>query len=256
MLLVASGAIRVDCDASFATFLPGSLFLAPPGTRPRIRPGRGAAFKAFSFGPSLVDAFASESSMGLVVEILASAEPLFARLKEAELREALSLFSFIEGALSRPDYLPLVRLKIMELLVLLELGRGAAADAEGVDSRPCGPRPCGPWPCGSARFRADELMRFIDEHYSEQFSLAELASRFSLNPSYLSRAFGKETGSTIVEYVNKVRIQKSCVLLKRSPSSILDIAFAVGYNSLSHFNQCFRRIMGMSPREFRVRSRR
>jgi two-component system, response regulator YesN len=108
----------------------------------------------------------------------------------------------------------------------------------------------------TAHFRAEELMRYIDEHYSDQFSLADLAARFALNPSYLSRAFGKETGSTIVEYVNKVRIRKSCVLLKRSESSILEIAFAVGYNSLSHFNKYFRRIMNMSPREFRVRSRR
>ncbi len=96
-------------------------------------------------------------------------------------------------------------------------------------------------------------MDYIDERYSDRFSLADLARRFSLDPAYLSRAFSKETGSTVVEYVNKVRIRKSYALLKRSRSSVLDIALAVGYNSLSHFNNYFRRIMGTSPREFRNR---
>jgi AraC-like DNA-binding protein len=248
LLLVISGAVRVDCDTMTATLLPGSLFLAPSGLRPRFRAGKGAELKAFSFGASLVDAFASESSMELVVGTLSSPEPRLARLKEDELREARTLFLFLEKTASerRESYLPIVRLKIMELVLLLALGQGgkAAADEDG-------PRNEEP-----PRFKAGSLMRYVDEHYSEQFSLADLAAFFALNPSYLSRAFAKETGFTIVEYVNKVRIRKSCVLLKRSESSILEIAFAVGYNSLSHFNKYFRRIMSMSPREYRVRSRR
>jgi AraC-like DNA-binding protein len=96
-------------------------------------------------------------------------------------------------------------------------------------------------------------MAYIEDRYADQLTLGEMARRFGLNPSYLSRAFRKETGFTIVEYVNKVRIRRSCLLLKHSDAGILDIALAVGYNSLSHFNQYFRRVMGMSPREFRRR---
>lgn len=58
------------------------------------------------------------------------------------------------------------------------------------------------------------------------------------------------------EYLNRIRIQKSCLFLKRSSMSIVEIAFSVGYNNLSHFNRYFRRIMGMSPREYRNRSKK
>jgi AraC family transcriptional regulator, melibiose operon regulatory protein len=150
-----------------------------------------------------------------------------------------------EAEARREPYLPIARLKVTELIFLLDRARdtdAAAPPSEGSKA--------------PARFRAEELMRYIDERYSDQLTLGDLAQRFGLNPSYLSRAFHKETGFTIVEQVNKIRIQKSCVLLKRSRSSILDIAFAVGYNSLSHFNKHFRRTMGMSPREFRNRGKR
>jgi AraC-like DNA-binding protein len=260
MILVQSGAIRVECDEGSPTLIAGSLFLAPPGSRPRIREGAGAVLKSFSFGRSLVDALASESSIDTVVETLAKARPLVARLDAYDFQESRAIFSFLEREASdpRPGYLPILRLKVMELVLLL--GRGAARGAgrkvavgpeRGAESIPAIAS------AGQiAHFKAEELIRFIEERYADQFSLDELAQAFGLSPAYLSRAFSKKTGFTIVEYLNRIRIRKSCVLLKRSRSSILDIALSVGYNSLSHFNRYFRRIMGMSPREFRNRSRR
>ncbi len=55
----------------------------------------------------------------------------------------------------------------------------------------------------------------------------------------------------MVESINRARIQKGCQLLKRSQATIVEIAMAVGYNNLSHFNRYFRRIVGMSPRDYR-----
>ena len=51
----------------------------------------------------------------------------------------------------------------------------------------------------------------------------------------------------MVDYVNAVRVQKSCNLLKRTQTPVLEIAFFVGYHSLSHFNLIFRRLTGLSP---------
>jgi AraC-like DNA-binding protein len=238
---VRKGALRAEYDGGGATLLAGSLFLAPPGSRLRTREGAGAIHSSFCFGPSLVDAFASESTMDRVVDILACPKPRFARLEGRDLEEAAAVFAYLEREASeaRPAYLPIIRLKVMELVLLL--GReGIAPPAKG----------------RVAPFKAVELERLIEERYAERLSLDDLAAHFSLNPAYLSRAFKKESGSTIVEYVNKVRIRKSCLLLKKTESSILDIALSVGYNNLSHFNRFFRRSLGMSPREYRSRSRR
>jgi AraC-like DNA-binding protein len=177
----------------------------------------------------------------LVVETLAATAPRLALLDPDDLEEALSLFPFLEREGDVASRLPIIRLKVLELLLLLGADRGGGRDP-AAEAKP--------------RFRAAQLMAYIEERYAESFSLDDLAARFALNPSYLSRAFKADSGYTIVEYVNKVRIQRSCVLLKRSSASILDIALAVGYNSLSHFNHYFRRITGSSPREFRSRSRK
>jgi len=228
----------------------GSLFLAPPGSRLRTREGAGAIHASFCFGPSLVDAFASESTMDRIVEILACPRPRFARLEGLDLEEAESVFAFLEreAAETRAGYLPIIRLKVMELVLLLgREGTLGALPPKGSTLPPKG---------RAAPFKAETLERLIEERYAERLSLDDLAAHFGLNPAYLSRAFRKESGSTIVEYVNKVRIRKSCLLLKKTESSILDIALCVGYSNLSHFNRFFRRSLGMSPREYRSRSRR
>ena len=97
----------------------------------------------------------------------------------------------------------------------------------------------------------EAICEYIQENYTEAFSLTDLAERCGLNPSYFSRAFKEATGHSPFAYIHQIRIQKACQLLKRSDSPILDVAFAVGYNNISFFNRYFRKIMKMSPREYR-----
>ena len=97
------------------------------------------------------------------------------------------------------------------------------------------------------------MQRFLHERYADTLTLPGIAERFGFNPSYFSRLFHRQAGLTLVEYLNGIRIRRSCVLLKRTSLGVLEIAFSVGYNNLSHFNRYFRRIVGMSPREYRAR---
>ena len=140
-----------------------------------------------------------------------------------------------------PGFRSLQRLRLVQLLLLLSRCRGRTGAQAA--ARP-GPS------------TMEEVVRFIREHSGEDLSLVQLAARFRLNASYLSRAFARHTGIHLVEYVNRVRIEKGCMLLKRSGMSILEIALWVGYNNISYFNRCFRRITGMSPREYRARRER
>ena len=139
-----------------------------------------------------------ESTMDRVVETLACDAPRFARLEGIDLEEASAVFAFLERevAQERPDYLPIIRLKVMELVLLLVRERAPSAS-----------------PDKAARFRAEDLELFIEERYAERLSLDKLATNFGLNPAYLSRAYRTQSGRTIVEYVNHVRIRKSCPFL-------------------------------------------
>jgi len=96
-----------------------------------------------------------------------------------------------------------------------------------------------------------DLAEHLRNHYDNPLSLDEMASRCALNASYLSRSFKKKTGTTIFAYLNRVRIEKACHLLKSSSMTITEIAFSVGYNNISFFNRMFKRAMSLSPGEYR-----
>ncbi len=134
-------------------------------------------------------------------------------------------------------YRSMVRAKFVELLLLLQ--RAASPDSSQGRIPPSG-------------HTVDAVVHYIQEHYSEDFSLNELARRANLSPGYLSRAFKNAAGMPLFEYINRVRIQKACVLLKRSKMPIIDVAFSVGYHNISFFNRYFRRMMRMSPRRYRT----
>ncbi len=206
----------------------------------------GARVSAFAFGRSLVDPLAFDSAAARIVEMLAGAAPLSARLPAPAFAEARSLFDRlrVEEEARGPGFQAMVRLKVMEALLLLARASGAAP-AEPAQTAE-----------GHRRLDAAEIMQFIQEHYADPLSLPGIAARFGHNPSYFSRLFHRAAGVPLVEYINRVRIQHACQLLKRSNAGIAEIALTVGYNNLSHFNRFFRRLMDMSPRAYRISSRK
>jgi len=99
--------------------------------------------------------------------------------------------------------------------------------------------------------RLGAVLDHIELHYGEELSLQALAGLMGTSPSYFSRLFRSEVGMPLFEHINRTRIRKACVLLRKPELSVTRIAFDVGYNSVSFFNRYFRRVMNVSPREYR-----
>lgn len=240
--LVRLGSLRMLTQGPPVPLPAGTLFLVPPGSACRLAREPGAVATGFSFGRSLVDPLSLESSLDLVVECLSSPLPRLARLRAPELAEAAAIFASLEREARdvRPGFPSMVRLKLTEAILIL--GRaGSAAHEDGG---------------ATLRFHPEEAMQHVRERCADPLTLAGVAARYGMNPSYFSRLFHRHAGMPLVEFINRARIQRSCQLLKRSEASIVEIAVAVGYNNLSHFNRQFRVIMGQSPREYRLSSRR
>ena len=91
---------------------------------------------------------------------------------------------------------------------------------------------------------------YIDSHYAEDISSETLAAKCYLSESQMRRIFVSELGMPPVEYRTRVRIREAEKLLSGSYESIATVAAAVGYDSQFAFSKAFRRITGMSPREF------
>ena len=92
---------------------------------------------------------------------------------------------------------------------------------------------------------------YISQHYHEKNVLEEIAAHANLNPSALCRAFKKKHGCTIFQYMNRLRIEQACRLLRYSDLSITQIAYQVGYNSFSHFSRQFKLHLKISAFAYR-----
>jgi YesN/AraC family two-component response regulator len=94
--------------------------------------------------------------------------------------------------------------------------------------------------------------KFIAQHSGEELSLTKLAKAVNISPNYLSEKFKKITGTNFVDYVARIRIGKARGLLEDVDVRVSEIAFAVGFQSLSQFNRAFKKLTGKSPTEFRI----
>lgn len=96
-----------------------------------------------------------------------------------------------------------------------------------------------------------EAKIYIEENYMKNITLEDLGSYLGFNPSYFSSLFKKETGSTFLEYLSKVRIEKAKELLKEPGLRIQDVCLMVGYNDVKYFTKLFIKHTGLKPKEFR-----
>lgn len=101
--------------------------------------------------------------------------------------------------------------------------------------------------------RMNEILLYIEEHYSEQISLKELAERLHLTYSYLSRHFKKVFGTNFLEYVSKVRLHHVVEDLIYTEKPITHIAVDNGYVNASSLNKAFKEAYHTTPTAYRAR---
>ncbi len=117
--------------------------------------------------------------------------------------------------------------------------------------------------CTEAREKSDNdsalgeklknVLRYLDEHYTEEISLDYLAEQFYISKYYLSREFKKEYGTTIIQYVLTKKITNAKELLRYSNASIEEIAVLCGIDDASYFNKVFKKMEGCTASEYRKR---
>lgn len=93
---------------------------------------------------------------------------------------------------------------------------------------------------------------FILEHFSEDLSLGQVAAAVHTSSFYFCKLFKKATGINFTEFVSRTRTEKAKNLLLNPNLRISEIAYEVGFQSLTHFNRIFKKIVGQSPTEYRA----
>jgi len=96
------------------------------------------------------------------------------------------------------------------------------------------------------------VVDYLDHNYAEKYDRIELSKKFGLNEDYMGQIFRKETGTNISNYINTNRINSAKELLADTSAKIIDIAYHVGFDNLTHFHRQFKLQTGCTPNEYRV----
>ena len=99
--------------------------------------------------------------------------------------------------------------------------------------------------------KVHEVALYLQNHIHESVSLEELAQRFFMSRSYLTRSFRNVTGFSVVEYMTYIRIQKAQQLLRESDRSITEIADLCGFGNITYFEKVFKTTTGHTPVQYR-----
>lgn len=103
-----------------------------------------------------------------------------------------------------------------------------------------------------------EVIDYIEANYTREISLDALAAKTNFNKCYICKKFKKETGTTIINYILEMRIDKAKEMLLTLSDSrkIYEIAQAAGFSDVSYFNRIFKKLTSETPRQFLDRNRR
>lgn len=100
----------------------------------------------------------------------------------------------------------------------------------------------------------DEVRLFLDEHITEQLTIADLCARFRIGQTTLCRAFRREVGQSIMDYFIDCKLLEAKRRIARGEKSFTEIAEELGFSSINYFSKLFHRRVGITPTEYSHRT--
>lgn len=95
------------------------------------------------------------------------------------------------------------------------------------------------------------VQEFIEEHFQEKLTVDEIANRFGLGRRTFERRFKKVTSNTIIEYIQRIKIEVAKKQLENGRKTVNEVMYYVGYNDTKAFREVFKKITGISPVDYR-----
>lgn len=98
--------------------------------------------------------------------------------------------------------------------------------------------------------RVEEVLYILAERMHESLTIKEISLSIGLSVSRLQHLYKENTGETVIETLNRMRIKQACYLLTHTKLTASEAAYNVGFQNYNHFTRQFQRFIGLSPREF------
>ncbi|WP_155985794.1 helix-turn-helix transcriptional regulator [Paenibacillus gorillae] len=96
-----------------------------------------------------------------------------------------------------------------------------------------------------------EIAKYMEQNYHLEVTLQDISERFYLSREYISRRFKQEMGENVFDYLARIRVEKARLLLQNPNLKITQIAEMVGYDDEKYFSKVFKKVMGVSPNQYR-----
>lgn len=143
-----------------------------------------------------------------------------------------------EFRLKEPEYLLMIKVKLLNLLVLL-LRHYGYVNKHDTDEH-----------LNELKI-INQVTDYIDQHFDKEIKLKELAEIAFMNPAYFSTFFKKYNGVSPIDYIIRKRVSKAMDYLSSTDKTILEISGLCGFNNSANFNKMFKKITSMTPTEFK-----
>lgn len=100
--------------------------------------------------------------------------------------------------------------------------------------------------------RMSTVFQYLLKHYADDLELEKVAAQVHLTPPAFCRYFKKHTRKTFTVFLNEIRINAACRILKEEQQrSVAEVAYSTGFNNIPHFNRTFKRVIGQRPNDWR-----
>lgn len=99
--------------------------------------------------------------------------------------------------------------------------------------------------------RMQKILNYINSQAHRPLYIEEVASKFNMSRNHFSRLFNQNSSLSFNQYILSIRIERACKLLLHSDKSVTEIAFEVGFESISTFNRAFQQSKNIAPSLFR-----
>ena len=97
----------------------------------------------------------------------------------------------------------------------------------------------------------ERAIRFMQDNYHKNLRLNDVAEKVGISPGYLSTLISKNKDRVFVDLLNEIRIERACTYLEQGTLKTYEIAYKVGFQDEKYFSKVFKKIMGMTPAEYR-----
>lgn len=247
-LIVTKGSANFSIDAQTFRLTAGeAVFVNSNRLHSAVSDG-GAPFAFFAvvFSPALLGSYGNDAIQQKYIDPVLNSQirfPEHIRPYEEWEKQICSILTEIRGLFRKKDtaYELQIKVRLYEIWCLLYSHSASGARPSGRNSN-----------YRVTRIKA--ILEYIQLRYTRQITLTGLSEAFNMSEGQFCRFFKSMVKMSAVSYLNYYRINASAALLRNSDREIGEIACSVGFNSISYFNKMFRKLMHISPSEFRKRN--